>query len=87
MQSYELLKEVLKTTSAKQISSDLNLSLSLIYKWTEKPDGDAGRECRPIEPWTSSSNFQDHGPFTGFASAPADFSSKIPRFITRTRIS
>jgi len=42
MQSYELLREVLKTTSAKQISSDLNLSLSLIYKWAEKPDGEPG---------------------------------------------
>src|SRR4030095_16516567 len=37
-----LLREVLKTTSAKQISSDLNLSLSLIYKWAEKPEADAG---------------------------------------------
>lgn len=42
MQSYELLRDVLKTTSAKQIASDLNLSLSLIYKWTEKPETDAG---------------------------------------------
>lgn len=42
MQSYELLREVLKTTSAKQISSDLNLSLSLIYKWAEKPEGEPG---------------------------------------------
>lgn len=50
MQSYELLKEVLKTTSAKQIASDLNLSLSLIYKWAEKPDGDsAGTGANPIE--------------------------------------
>lgn len=42
MQSYELLREVLKTTSAKQISADLNLSLSLIYKWAEKPEGEPG---------------------------------------------
>ena len=50
MQSYELLKEVLKTTSAKQIASDLNLSLSLIYKWAEKPEGDAGGTgANPIE--------------------------------------
>jgi hypothetical protein len=32
---------VLKSTSAKQISSDLNLSLSLIYKWAETPDPEA----------------------------------------------
>lgn len=42
MQSYELLREVLKTTSAKQISADLNLSMSLIYKWAEKPEAENG---------------------------------------------
>ncbi|HET7534912.1 MAG TPA: phage regulatory CII family protein [Candidatus Didemnitutus sp.] len=42
MQSHELLKEVLKKTSAKQIAGDMNLSLSLIYKWAEPPDEGAG---------------------------------------------
>jgi hypothetical protein len=42
MQSHEVLKEVLKQTSAKQIASDMGLSLSLIYKWTEAPADDAG---------------------------------------------
>lgn len=42
MQSYELLKEVLKQTSAKQIAADLGLSLSLVYKWAEVPGQDAG---------------------------------------------
>lgn len=42
MQSHEVLKEVLKQTSAKQIASDMGLSLSLIYKWTEAPAEDAG---------------------------------------------
>ena len=42
MQSHELLREVLQTTSAKQISSDLNLSLSMIYKWAEPPDSASG---------------------------------------------
>ena len=35
MQSYELLHEVFKKTSAKQVASDLGLSLSMIYKWAE----------------------------------------------------
>lgn len=35
------MKEVLKSTSAKQIAADLNLSLSLIYKWAEAPDPEA----------------------------------------------
>jgi hypothetical protein len=41
MDSYEVMREVLKKTSAKQIAADLQLSLSLIYKWAEPPDGDA----------------------------------------------
>ncbi len=42
MQSHELLKEVLKKTSAKQIAGDLGLSLSLIYKWAEPPQDETG---------------------------------------------
>ena len=42
MQSHELLKEVLRKTSAKQISADMGLSLSLIYKWAEPPAENAG---------------------------------------------
>jgi hypothetical protein len=42
MQSHELLKEVLKKTSAKQIAAEMSLSLSLIYKWAEPPDDGAG---------------------------------------------
>lgn len=42
MQSHELLKDILKRTSAKQISADLGLSLSLIYKWAEPPQEGAG---------------------------------------------
>ncbi len=43
MQSHELLKDILKRTSAKQIAGDLGLSLSLIYKWAEpQPEGAGG---------------------------------------------
>lgn len=42
MQSHELLKEVLKRTSAKQIAADMGLSLSLIYKWAEPPGDSSG---------------------------------------------
>ncbi len=42
MHSHELLHEVLQKTSAKQIASDLNLSLSLIYKWAEPSDDASG---------------------------------------------
>lgn len=42
MHSHELLKEVLKKTSAKQIAADMGLSLSLIYKWAEPPQDETG---------------------------------------------
>jgi hypothetical protein len=42
MHSHELLKEVLKRCSAKQIAADLGLSLSLIYKWAEPPTDISG---------------------------------------------
>jgi len=49
MQSHELLREVLKTTSAKQVSADLNLSLSLIYKWAEPDDGTGSGSANPLD--------------------------------------
>ena len=42
MHSHEILKEVLKKTSAKQIAGDMGLSLSLIYKWAEPPAEETG---------------------------------------------
>ena len=42
MQSHEVMREVLKKTSAKQIAADMGLSLSLIYKWAEPPEDDSG---------------------------------------------
>lgn len=44
MHSYEVLKLVVKQTGAKKIATDLNLSLSLVYKWTEAPE-DNGTEA------------------------------------------
>src|SRR6185369_1883209 len=42
MQSHEVMREVLKKTSAKQIAAEMALSLSLIYKWAEPPEDDSG---------------------------------------------
>lgn len=42
MQSHELLREVFQKCSAKQVSAELGLSLSMIYKWAEPPDATAG---------------------------------------------
>ena len=49
MQSHELLREVLKSTSAKQVAHDLGISLSLVYKWTERPESEASGAGNPIE--------------------------------------
>lgn len=42
MDAHEVMRDVLKRTSAKQIAADMGLSLSLIYKWAEPPEGDSG---------------------------------------------
>jgi hypothetical protein len=42
MHSHEVMREVLKKTSAKQIAAEMHLSLSLIYKWAEKPEDESG---------------------------------------------
>lgn len=49
MQSHELLREVFQKTSAKQISADLGLSLSMIYKWAEPDDGTGSGAVNPLD--------------------------------------
>lgn len=41
MESHEVLRETLKAASAKQVAADMNLSLSLVYKWAEQPTADS----------------------------------------------
>jgi hypothetical protein len=49
MQSHEILREVLKTSSAKQVAADLGLSLSMIYKWAESDDGSGSGAANPLD--------------------------------------
>jgi len=42
MDSHEVMREVLKKTSAKQIAAEMALSLSLIYKWAEPAEDASG---------------------------------------------
>jgi hypothetical protein len=42
MQSHELLREVFQKCSPKQVSANLGLSLSMIYKWAEPGDAASG---------------------------------------------
>lgn len=49
MQSHELLREVFQKCSAKQVSADLGLSLSMIYKWAEPDDGTGSGAANPLD--------------------------------------
>ena len=42
MQSHELLREVFQSANVKEVAAALNLSLSLVYKWAERPGEGAG---------------------------------------------
>jgi hypothetical protein len=42
MQSHELLREVFDRKNPKAISADLDLSTSMIYKWTQPPTPEGG---------------------------------------------
>lgn len=37
MESHDIVKEMLKRVSAKQVAQELGVSLSLVYKWAEAP--------------------------------------------------
>lgn len=49
MQSHEILREVFQTTNPKQVASDLNLSLSLIYKWAQMNREEDGISTNPLD--------------------------------------
>jgi hypothetical protein len=50
MQSHEVMRALLKKTSAKQLATALGVSLSLIYKWAEPPaDSDGSGTGSPLD--------------------------------------
>ena len=49
MQSHEVLRDMFDKCSAKQIAADLDLSLSLVYKWAEPPTPDGPPTGNPLE--------------------------------------
>jgi hypothetical protein len=49
MQSHEVLREVFEGCSPKQIAADLDLSLSLVYKWAEPPAPEGPPTGNPLE--------------------------------------
>jgi hypothetical protein len=44
MESHELLREVFEKKTAKEVSADLELSTSMIYKWAQPSHNDGGVE-------------------------------------------
>jgi len=42
MDSHEVLRQALQKTTPKAVAADLGVSLSLVYKWTERPNDDSG---------------------------------------------
>jgi hypothetical protein len=49
MKSHELLREVFEKCNPKQISSDLGLSVSLIYKWAEPSEETGSGAANPLD--------------------------------------
>jgi len=49
MESHEVLRRALRKTSPKAVAADLGVSLSLVYKWAEKPMDDASGSKNPLD--------------------------------------
>lgn len=49
MDSHEVLKRALRKTSPKAVAADLGVSLSLVYKWAEKPPDDSPGSRNPLD--------------------------------------
>lgn len=49
MESHEVLKKALQKTSPKAVAADLGVSLSLVYRWTEKPNEGGSGSKNPLD--------------------------------------
>ncbi len=49
MESHELLREIFDTKAPKEVSADLELSTSMIYKWAQPPDHDGSGIENPLD--------------------------------------
>ena len=49
MESHEVLRKVFEKVSPKAISAELGISLSLVYKWAEKPSVDGSGSRNPLD--------------------------------------
>lgn len=49
MESHEVLRRALRKTTPKAVAADLGVSLSLVYKWAEKPVDDGSGSKNPLD--------------------------------------
>ena len=49
MESHDVLKRALRKTTPKAVAADLGVSLSLVYKWAEKPSDDGSGSRNPLD--------------------------------------
>jgi hypothetical protein len=49
MESHEVLREAFQQTSPKEIASEMGLSLSLVYKWSQPGDGKGSGVENPLD--------------------------------------
>jgi transcriptional regulator with XRE-family HTH domain len=49
MESHEVLRRALRKTSPKAVAADLGISLSLVYKWAEKPSEESSGSKNPLD--------------------------------------
>jgi transposase len=49
MESHEVLRKVFEKVSPKAIAAELGISLSLVYKWAEKPSADGSGSRNPLD--------------------------------------
>jgi hypothetical protein len=49
MESHEVLRRALRKTTPKAVAADLGVSLSLVYKWAEKPTDDGSGSKNPLD--------------------------------------
>lgn len=47
--SHEILRDVLDKTNAKELAAAMNVSLSLVYKWSQPDDGDGSGTVNPLD--------------------------------------
>ncbi len=49
MESHEVLKQAMRKTTPKAVASELGVSLSLVYKWAEKPTDFGSGSRNPLD--------------------------------------